>query len=189
MAKVITGAAKAPQAAKSGQSPTAVKAVQVQGVTPFLWFDRDAVRAAEFYVSLVQGSRMVSTNPMGCEFELAGTRFMALNGGPVYKPPPAFSLFVGVQTQAQVDELWDRLTADGGREDRCGWLVDRFGVSWQVIPDRLTELLHDKEPAVAQAALQAMLTMRKIDIAGLDAAVAGAKPGKQEVTPQRARRD
>lgn len=156
--------------------------IKVEGVTPFLWFDKDAVRAAEFYVSLLQGSRIVSANPMGCEFELAGQRFMALNGGPTYRLTPAFSLFVSVETQAQVDELWSRLTADGGAEDRCGWLVDKFGVSWQIIPDRLTDLLHHKDPDVAQAALQAMLKMQKIDIAALDAAVAAVRPSRTRKT-------
>lgn len=150
--------------------------VKAQGVTPFLWFEKDCEKAAEFYVSLFQGSRIVSRNPMGCEFEVAGQRIMALNGGPDYKLSPAFSLFVSVKTQAQVDALWKALTAKGGEESRCGWLVDRFGVSWQVIPERLTDLLGDEDPEVAQAAVGAMMKMGKIEIAELDAAVAAAKP-------------
>jgi predicted 3-demethylubiquinone-9 3-methyltransferase (glyoxalase superfamily) len=150
--------------------------VKVQGVTPFLWFEKDAQRAAEFYVSILQGSRIVSTNPMGCEFEIAGQRVMALNGGPAHKLTPAFSLFVSVETQAQVDDLWKRLTTNGGREQPCGWLTDRFGVSWQVIPERLMDLIGHKDPEVAQAAVAAMMKMRKIEIADLDAAVAALKP-------------
>lgn len=152
--------------------------VKVQGVTPFLWLEKDAVRAAEFYVSIFRGSKMVGTNPMGCEFELAGQRIMALNGGPHYKLTPAFSLYVSVRTQAQVDALWKRLTSGGGSEDRCGWLVDKFGVSWQIIPERLTDLLFHEDPKVAQAATQAMLKMRKIDIAALDAAVRAVEAPK-----------
>jgi predicted 3-demethylubiquinone-9 3-methyltransferase (glyoxalase superfamily) len=149
---------------------------KVRSVTPFLWFEKDCERAAEFYVSLFQGSKIVSTNPMGCEFELAGQRVMALNGGPAYKLTPAFSLFVSVETQAQVDELWSRLTADGGQEQPCGWLVDKFGVSWQIIPERLMDLLAHKDARVAQAAVGAMMKMKKIEIAKLDAAVAALKP-------------
>ena len=152
--------------------------VKVQGVTPFLWFEKDAVKAAEFYATVFQGAKVVSTNPMGCEFEIAGQRIMALNGGPVYELTPAFSLYVRVKTQAQVDALWKKLTS-GGREDRCGWLVDKFGVSWQIIPDRLTELLFHKDPKVAGAATEAMLKMQKIEIADLDAAVAAVTPAKK----------
>lgn len=161
--------------------------VKVQGVTPFLWFEKDAVRAAEFYASVFQGAKVVSTNPMGCEFEIAGQRIMALNGGPVYELTPAFSLYVRVKTQAQVDELWKRLTSGGGREDRCGWLVDKFGVSWQIIPDRLTELLFHEDPRVAQAATDAMLKMQKIEIAALDAAVADLEPRKKPAKARRGR--
>lgn len=153
--------------------------VKVQSVAPFLWFEKDAIRAAEFYVSLVAGSKMLDTNPMGCEFSLAGQRVMALNGGPHYKLTPAFSLFVSVKTQAQVDGLWSALTADGGEESRCGWLVDKFGVSWQIIPDRLLELLQHDDPRVVEAATEAMLKMGKIDIEALDAAVARTPSGKR----------
>lgn len=150
--------------------------IKAQGVSPFLWFEKDCEKAAEFYVSLLQGSKIVSRNPMGCEVLLAGQRVMMLNGGPHYKLTPAFSLYVSVKTQAQVDALWERLTAKGGEESRCGWLVDRFGVSWQIIPDRLTELMGDRNPEVAQAAVGAMMKMAKIEIAELDAAVAAVKP-------------
>ena len=155
--------------------------VKVQGVTPFLWFEKDCVKAAESYVKLFHGSRIVSRNPMGCEIELAGQRVMMLDGGPIYKLSPAFSLFVSVRTQAQVDALWEKLTADGGEESRCGWLVDKFGVSWQIIPERLTDLLAHKDPKVAQAAVGAMMKMAKIEIADLDAAVADVRPKARKV--------
>lgn len=150
--------------------------VKVQGVTPFLWFEKDAEKAAAFYATVFQGARVVRTSAMGCEFEVAGQRIMALNGGPTYELTPAFSLFVSVKTQAQVDALWKRLAANGGQESRCGWLVDKFGVSWQIIPERLTDLLGHKDPEVTQAATAAMLKMGKIEIADLDAAVASLKP-------------
>jgi predicted 3-demethylubiquinone-9 3-methyltransferase (glyoxalase superfamily) len=149
--------------------------VKVQGVTPFLWYEKDCVEAAKFYVSLVQGSRMVATSQWGCEFELAGQRFMALNGGPDHPHTDAFSIYVSVQTQAQVDTLWDALTKNGGRQVQCGWLVDKYGVSWQIIPERLMELLWSKDPQVAQASMQAMMKMKRIEIAKLDAAVAAVK--------------
>ena len=143
--------------------------VAVEGVTPFLWFDRDAEEAARFYVSIFKGSKIVSASPMSVEFNLAGQDFYALNGGPTYKLTPAYSMFVTVKTQKQVDELWARLT-EGGEESMCGWLVDKFGLSWQIIPKRLPELLGHKDPEVAQRAVQAMLKMRKIDIATLEKA-------------------
>jgi predicted 3-demethylubiquinone-9 3-methyltransferase (glyoxalase superfamily) len=156
-------------------APRTSTKVKVQSVTPFLWFEKGCARAAEFYATLIQGSRIVSKNAMGCEFELAGQRVMALDGGPVFELSPAFSFFVSVRTQAQVDALWSRLTANGGKESRCGWLTDKFGVSWQIIPHRLTDLLADKDPDVAQAAFGAMMKMGKIEIADLDAAVAAVK--------------
>src|SRR5688572_26291327 len=115
-----------PSAANQAKPVKAAKAapVKVDGVTPFLWYDSQAEEAARFYVSLIAGSKVVSANAMSVVFELAGQPFYALNGGPHYKHTPAYSMFVRVGTQEQVDRLWDALT-DGGREDRCGWLVDR----------------------------------------------------------------
>jgi predicted 3-demethylubiquinone-9 3-methyltransferase (glyoxalase superfamily) len=161
-----------PKAAKPAKPVEAVP-VKVNGVKPFLWFDGQAEEAARLYVSLIAGSKVVSANPMSVVFELAGQPFYALNGGPHYQLTPAYSMFVSVDTQEQVDTLWEALTADGGHPDRCGWLVDRYGLSWQVIPRRLEQLLGHRDPAVAQRATQAMLKMGKIDIAALDAA-AGA---------------
>ena len=147
--------------------------ISVNGVTPFLWFNKEAMDAAAFYVSLLKGSKIVSKNPMGCEFELAGQRFMALNGGPHYKLNPAFSFYVSVTTQEQVDALWNALTKDGGEESMCGWLVDKYGVSWQIIPDKLIKYMWDKDAKKSQRVVDAMMKMQKIDIKTLERAYAG----------------
>ncbi|HUR67983.1 MAG TPA: VOC family protein [Candidatus Thermoplasmatota archaeon] len=169
--KTVTKGAK-----RTAKRPSSkIVKTKVVGVTPFLWFDKDAEKAARFYVSLLEGSKVVSATPMSVEFTLAGQDFYALNGGPTYELTPAFSFFVVVKTQAEVDRLWDALTADGGKESRCGWLVDRFGVSWQIIPQRLTQLLSHKEAKVQRASFAAMMTMGKIDIAALDAAAKKAR--------------
>ncbi len=151
--------------------------IAVQGITPFLWFDDDAEEAARFYVSLFKDSKIVSASPMSVEFNLAGQDFYALNGGPVFKLTPAFSVFVTVKTQKEVDHLWETLSK-GGEKSRCGWLVDRFGLSWQIIPTRLPELLGHKDPEVAQRAMKAMLKMGKIDIAALEKAARGGFGGR-----------
>lgn len=145
----------------------------MQKITPFLWFDHQAVEAMNFYVSVFKNSRVVSQNPMTCTFILEGVQFYALNGGPVFQFNPAVSLFVDCADQAEVDELWAKLTADGGEESRCGWLKDKYGLSWQIIPKILGELLNDPDPAKAQRAMQAMMGMGKIDVAALKKAHAG----------------
>lgn len=150
-------------------------------ITPCLWFDGQAEEAARFYVSVFEGAgqeaRVVEVNRMGGEgavmlvvFELAGQRFMGLNGGPEFHFDEAVSFFVDCADQAEVDYFWDRLTADGGEESMCGWLKDKYGLSWQIIPRRLMELNTDPDPARAQRSMQAMLQMRKIDVAALEAA-------------------
>src|SRR6478752_3173367 len=146
----------------------------MQKITPFLWFDNNAEEAIALYTSVFPKSRIVSEQRAGeggrlvsCTFELEGQRFMALNGGPHYKLTEAFSLFVSCTTQEEVDTLWAKLIANGGSESQCGWLKDPFGVSWQIIPTALMELMGDKNPAKAQAVMQAMLGMRKLDISGL----------------------
>jgi predicted 3-demethylubiquinone-9 3-methyltransferase (glyoxalase superfamily) len=156
-------------------------------ITPFLWFDDRAEEAANFYVSLFDDSEVldVSRYPEGVpgrtagdamtvDFRLAGRRFTALNGGPEYRFTEAISLYVRCADQEEVDRLWDRLTDAGGEPGRCGWLKDRFGLSWQVIPDRLGELLGDADPARANAAMQAMLQMQKIEIKALEDAANAA---------------
>jgi predicted 3-demethylubiquinone-9 3-methyltransferase (glyoxalase superfamily) len=151
----------------------------MQRITPFLWFDGNAEEAMKFYVSIFKNSRIVSTmagpdgKVMTGTFQLEGQQFMALNGGPHFKFTEAISLFVNCETQAEVDELWNKLTA-GGAESQCGWLKDKFGLSWQIIPTTLGRLLGDKDRAKAGRAMQAMLQMKKIDIAKLQLAFDGA---------------
>jgi len=144
----------------------------MQKITPFLWFNGQAEEAADFYVSVFRNSKIVSLmGPKGkalsVTFQLEGQEFHALNGGPAHKFTPAISLFVSCETQAEVDELWGKLLAGGGREDQCGWLQDKFGLPWQIIPRILGELLGDKDREKANQAMQAMLQMKKIDIAKL----------------------
>ena len=142
-------------------------------ITPFLWFDSQAEEAMNFYVSVFKNSKAgeVSRGPDGkafsVNFQLEGQDFMALNAGPLYKFNEAISLFVNCQTQAEVDELWSRLTSDGGEESRCGWCKDKFGLSWQIIPSALGELMGDPDPIKSQRVMQAMLKMNKIIIADL----------------------
>ncbi|GAA1729255.1 VOC family protein [Nonomuraea bangladeshensis] len=155
-----------------------------QKITTYLWFDHQAEEAATFYTSLFAGSRIVRVQRNGdagpgeagtvmlVEFELAGQRFLALNGGPHFTFNEAVSLYVDCEMQEEVDELWARLTADGGEESQCGWLKDRWGLSWQIVPSRLPELIADPDPGRAGRAMQAMLRMGKIDIRALEEAAA-----------------
>ncbi len=156
-----------------------------QKIKPFLWFDGQAEEAMNHYVSVFKNSRVISVSRGGeagrpgekgkvfsCTFELEGLRFIALNGGPKFKFNEAISLFVSCETQAEVDELWARLSA-GGSESKCGWLKDKFGVSWQIIPDALIEMFNDKDPQKSQRVMEAMLQMGKIDIATLRRAYDG----------------
>lgn len=149
----------------------------MSSISPFLWFDTQAEEAAEFYVSLFPNSRVVNVNrlPDGTAFTvtfvLDGVEFQALNAGPQFPFTEAFSIFVNAPTQERIDELWSALLADGGEESQCGWLKDRFGLSWQIVPPRLGELLSD--PAVSQPVMQAMFGMKKLVIAELEAAAVG----------------
>lgn len=148
-------------------------------ITPFLWFDSQAEEAMLFYASIFKNSKIGSINrgPDGnafiVNFELEGQHFMALNAGPQFKFTEAISLFVSCETQAEVDELWGKLTADGGEESMCGWLKDKYGLSWQIIPTALGELMGDPDAEKSQRVMQAMLQMKKIDVAGLKRAYAG----------------
>jgi predicted 3-demethylubiquinone-9 3-methyltransferase (glyoxalase superfamily) len=154
-------------------------------ITTFLTFDGQAEEAIEFYSSIFPDSRILSTSRYGAggpgpegslmsaTFELAGQEFVALNGGPSFTFSQGISLFVDCETQEEVDEFWERLT-DGGEPGPCGWLTDRFGVSWQIIPRTLGELLNDDDPEKAQRVMQAMLQMRKIEIEGLQRAYEAA---------------
>ena len=155
----------------------------MQKISTCLWFDTQAEEAANFYVSLFDDAEVTNVQrlegtPSGDNvalvfFSLAGREFMALNGGPQFPFTEAVSISVGVEDQAEVDRLWAALTADGGEEGQCGWLKDRFGLSWQVIPDRMGELLSDPDPERRQRAMQAMLQMQKIDLEVMEAAANG----------------
>jgi predicted 3-demethylubiquinone-9 3-methyltransferase (glyoxalase superfamily) len=143
-------------------------------ITPFLWFDTQAEEAMNFYVSIFKNSKVGSIQRAGSDgpvlsvtFQLEGQEFMALNAGPQFKFNEAISFFVDCKTQEEVDELWAKLTADGGEESMCGWLRDKYGLSWQIIPSALGEMMGDPDPAKAQRVVQAMLKMQKIIIADL----------------------
>jgi predicted 3-demethylubiquinone-9 3-methyltransferase (glyoxalase superfamily) len=138
-------------------------------ITPFLWFDGRAEEAARFYSSIFPDAEITDVSPMIVNFRLAGQEFMALNGGPEFKFNEAVSFFVSCETQAEVDHYWDKLS-EGGSVQQCGWLKDKFGLSWQIVPTALGELMGDPDPARSQRVLQAMLKMVKLDIAGLKAA-------------------
>ncbi len=150
----------------------------MQKITPFLWFDHQAEEAMEFYISIFPNSKVLSVNRYGpnapmpegtvmtASFELNGQRFVALNGGPIYSFSPATSFVVDCKDQAEVDYYWEKL-GEGGQYNRCAWLDDKFGVTWQVVPKQLGEFLSDPDPGRAGRAMQAMLQMQKIDIAAL----------------------
>jgi len=153
----------------------------MQKITPCLWFDSKAAEAANFYTSIFKNSKIVEImrygeagpgpkgTVMSVTFELDGQQFIALNGGPQFTFSPAISFFVRCATQEEVDELWEKLSA-GGETQRCGWLQDKFGVSWQIVPEVLGKLLQAKDPAKSQRVMAAMLKMDKLDISGLQRA-------------------
>jgi predicted 3-demethylubiquinone-9 3-methyltransferase (glyoxalase superfamily) len=150
----------------------------MQKITPFLWFDGKAEEAANFYVSIFKNSGIINVSRngkggpgpegsvMSATFRIEGQEFMALNGGPLFTFSPAISFFVDCKTQEEVDELWEKLSAGGGKQ-QCGWLRDKFGISWQIIPSALGELLGDPDPEKSGRVMQAMLKMTKMDIKGL----------------------
>ena len=141
-------------------------------ITPFLWFDNNVPEAVAFYKSVFPNAKVEVVNDFMASFELEGQKFNALNGGPKYRFNEAVSFFIGVETQQEIDYFWTRLT-DGGEESQCGWLKDKFGLSWQVIPRTLGRCLGDSDRTKANRAMQAMLKMRKIVIADLEAAFNG----------------
>jgi predicted 3-demethylubiquinone-9 3-methyltransferase (glyoxalase superfamily) len=157
----------------------------MQKITTYLWFNNNAEEAVNFYTSIFNNSKILSVSryPEGtpgvggqlltANFQIEGQEFIALNGGPQFKFNEAISLFVNCQTQEEVDTLWKKLTADGGEESMCGWLKDKFGLSWQIVPSALMELLSDPDPAKSQNVMNAMLKMHKIDIATLQRAYEG----------------
>ena len=156
-----------------------------QKITPFLWFDNQAEAAAQFYTSIFKNSKILHVSRYGdagpgpkgavmvVNFQLAGQEFTALNGGPLFKFSEAFSFVVNCENQQEVDEYWTKLTANGGQESQCGWLKDKFGFSWQIVPTALGRLMSDKDPQKGSRVMQALLQMKKIDIATLEAAAKG----------------
>ncbi len=148
----------------------------MQKITPFLWFDGKAEEAMNFYISIFKNSKIVGISRAGNNgpvvsgtFILDGQEFFALNGGPLYTFTPAVSFFVNCESQQEVDDLWEKLSA-GGEQGRCGWLKDKFGLSWQIIPSILGKLMRDKDPAKAKRVHQAMMQMNKLDIQALQQA-------------------
>ena len=157
----------------------------MQKITPFLWFDNNAEEAAQFYTSIFKNSKILTVSRYGdagpgpkgsvmvVNFQLAGQDFIALNGGPRFKFSEAFSFVVNCENQQEVDEYWRRLTADGGVESQCGWLKDKFGFSWQIVPTVLGKLMSNKDPKKANRVMQVLLQMKKLDIAKLEQAAEG----------------
>jgi len=156
----------------------------MQKITPFLWFDTQAEEAAKFYASVFKNSKVISTTRYGeagpgpkgsvmtVEFDLEGQRFVGLNGGPQFKFTEAVSFVVNCTTQEEVDYFWEKLS-EGGQEVQCGWLKDKYGLSWQVVPTILIEFLQDKDPVKAQRVMKAMMQMKKIEIEPLKRAYEG----------------
>jgi predicted 3-demethylubiquinone-9 3-methyltransferase (glyoxalase superfamily) len=149
------------------------KEIPMKKITPFLWFNGQAEEAMNFYISIFKNSKIVSLHRMGeggpvtsGTFQLDGQEFFALNGGPQFTFTPAISFFVNCETQLEVDELWEKLSA-GGEKGRCGWLKDKFGLSWQIIPSVLGKMLQDNRTGNSKKAMQAMLKMNKLDIQAL----------------------
>ncbi|HJS29524.1 MAG TPA: VOC family protein [Anaerolineales bacterium] len=148
-------------------------------ITPFLWFDSQAEEAMNFYVSLFKNSRVLSVNrapdgtTMMVSFDLDGQEFMGLNAGPRFKFTEAISFYVDCKTQEEVDELWTKLSSDGGEESRCGWVKDKFGLWWQIVPTVLGELMGDPDPEKAKRVMDAMLQMDKIEVQALQRAYQG----------------
>ena len=161
----------------------------MQKITPFLWFDNQAEEAAKFYASVFENSKVgrilrydeASAKAAGgavgsvltIEFEIGGQKFTALNGGPEFKFNESISFVVNCETQNEVNYFWEKLMADGGQESQCGWLKDKFGVSWQITPTVLIDMLHDKDAKKAERVMKAMMQMQKIDIETLKEAYAG----------------
>jgi len=156
-----------------------------QKISTCLWFNTEAEEAAKFYVSLFENSRVTGLSRYGkgarmpegtvlvVNFELAGTKFMALNGGPLFPFTEASSLVARCDSQAEIDRLWKALTADGGKEVQCGWLKDRYGLSWQIVPSRIHDMMQEADQAKTDRVMAAILTMVKIDLAKLEAAYRG----------------
>jgi predicted 3-demethylubiquinone-9 3-methyltransferase (glyoxalase superfamily) len=158
-----------------------------QKITPFLWFDNQAEEAAQLYTSIFKNSKILNVSRYGdvgpgpkgsvmvVNFQLEGQQFTALNGGPLFKFSEAFSFVVNCENQQEIDHYWTKLTANGGKESQCGWLKDKFGFSWQIVPTALGKLMSG-DPQKANRVMQALLQMKKLDIATLEEAAAGNVP-------------
>ena len=147
-------------------------------ITPFLWFDTQAEEAMTFYTSIFSRSKVISVNRaqgkvMSVQFELEGQKIMALNAGPAFKFTEAISFFVGCDTQQEIDDLWAKLSAGSGEPGRCGWLKDKFGLSWQIVPNALGRLMSDKDPAKSTRVMNALFQMDKLDLTRLQQAYDG----------------
>ena len=153
-------------------TPTSERMTLCRKITPFLWFDGKAEEAAKFYTSIFENSKIVSITEMSATFQLDGLEFIAFNGGPTFTFSPAVSFFVRCETQQEIDYLWEKLSA-GGETQRCGWLKDKFGVSWQIVPPILGELLNDEDDEKSNRVMQAMLKMSKLEIKQLKEAYEG----------------
>ncbi len=163
----------------------------MQKITPFLWFDNNAEEAAQFYTSVFKNSRILSVSRYGdagpgpkgsvmvVSFQLEGQQFTALNGGPLFKFSEAFSFVVSCENQQEIDDYWNKLTSGGGQESQCGWLKDKFGFSWQIVPTALGKLMTDKDPKKANRVMQALLQMKKLDLATLEQAAEGSVPASR----------
>jgi len=157
----------------------------VQKISPFLWFDKQAGEAADFYVSIFKDGKILNVSRYGdagpgqkgqvmvVKFELMGQTFMALNGGPLFKFTEAISFMVDCQSQEEVDYYWEKLLSGGGKPSQCGWLKDKYGLSWQIVPTILGELMSDKDPVKSKRVMEAMLKMVKMDVAALKRAYEG----------------
>lgn len=154
----------------------------MQKITPFLWFNDNAEEAMNFYTSIFKNAKIGNVTRYGAAgpgpegsvmtatFQLEGQEFMVLNGGPAFKFTEAISFFVNCETQEEIDRLWEKLTADGGKESQCGWLKDKYGLSWQIVPSNLSQLLNNPDREKAKRAMNAMLQMKKLDIQALEQA-------------------
>ena len=148
--------------------------MEIRKITPFLWLDNPADEAAKFYCSVFKNSKIITANASIAVFELEGQQFKAGNFGPQFKFNEAISMYVDCDTQADVDYYWDKLTADGGEESRCGWLKDKFGLSWQIIPVAFSQMMSSGDPVKTQRVIAAMMQMNKMDIAKLQQAFDGS---------------
>ncbi len=153
--------------------------MRINKITPCLWFDNNAEEAVEFYKTVFKNAKLICADKMPdgkvvvVFFEIEGQQFMGINGGPIFKHSEAFSIYVDCKSQQEVDDLWTKLTTDGGAESMCGWLKDKFGISWQIVPERLIQLMKDSDPVKSKRVMDAMLQMKKIDIQKLEDAYEG----------------